>query len=197
MDDPASGLASGVSGTAQAVLCGVFLVAGVSKLRAVSDLRLTLARLGVGRTSFFAAALIVSELGTVAGLAVRPAAAWPRFMVAVLALAFTAAGVRALRSKREVTCACFGTLRGGALGWRQIGLLPLWLSLAAIAQWHPPSWAPETGLLGLASLMLVMAGREILHAAPTFVRLRGDRVAVAESVSATPWSDSPERSGAT
>ncbi|MGI5286145.1 MauE/DoxX family redox-associated membrane protein [Nonomuraea polychroma] len=165
---------------AQAILIMVFLVAALSKILTHRELGQTIARLGPAALARQGAiAVIVAELLAVAGLATIPSATWPRALIALLALAFAGAGIRALSSGEKIKCGCFGS-GGAVLGWRQVLYLPLWLALAALAEVRPPNWTGEEGLLGLAVALLALAVWKLRAEWRVWRSLREDRLAIPE-----------------
>ena len=162
------------------LLAGVFAFAGLSKAIGLQDFRSTLGRLGINdaRTKPVALGVVAAELLAAAGLLISPAQTWPRMLVAALAIAFALAGLTALRTEEPIDCNCFGNLRQGFLGWRQVVLLPCWLLLATLAQWSPPTWSARQGLVALTSLALAVAYWQVLRAVPAWRALRGDRLAL-------------------
>jgi hypothetical protein len=150
---------------AQLALAGVLLWAALAKTTLTGKLRETIRGLPLGRLNRRPAQvhllvqalpplLITAELLAATGLLLLPAAAWPRALVLVLALAFAAAGVLAARSGATIRCNCFGGDRDTVLGLRQLRLLPLWATALAIAQWQPPHWSARTGLALFCCLVL-------------------------------------------
>jgi hypothetical protein len=127
-----------------------------------------------------AVGVITTEFVAAVGLAISPAALWPRTLIVVLAVAFALAGLKALVARERIDCNCLGNVREGLLGWRQIVLLPCWLLLAAMAQLRPPTWDTGQGLLGLAAFVLVLAYWQLLGLVPGWRTLRGDRIALDE-----------------
>jgi uncharacterized membrane protein YphA (DoxX/SURF4 family) len=168
------------SAGAHIALAAVFLLAGLSKVLNLGALGQTLGQLGVRRSLArpLAVAIVVAELGAALGLLLLPAAPWPRALVAALTLGFAAAGIAAVASRRSVACTCFGNARSGRLGWRQVWLLPLWLGLAALAQWRPPTWGWRHGLLGLAAVLLGLHAWRLPRELRLWRELRADRLAI-------------------
>jgi hypothetical protein len=162
------------------LLAVVFAAAGLAKAIGVRDFRWTLERLGVKEAHSRPVALgvVAAELLAAAGLLISPALTWPRVLVAALAVAFAVAGVKALRAEEPIGCNCFGNLRQGLLGWRQVVLLPCWLLLTAMAQWSPPRWSASQGLVALTAIVLAVAYRQVLRAIPVWRALRSDRLAL-------------------
>jgi hypothetical protein len=66
------------------------------------------------------------------------------------------------------------------LGWRQVALLPVWLGLAAMAQWQPPQWGVTGGLIAVLAILL---GYVVVLRLRPFLKLvgvlRGNRIAIA------------------
>lgn len=172
---------SGVAGVVgQGALIAIFSVAALSKILTHRDLTRTISQLGLGSVARPAALIVIgAELLAVTALAIMPSWSWPRVLVALLALSFAGAGIRALGFEEKIRCGCFGG-GGAALGWRQVLYLPLWLSLAAVAQYAPPSWSADEGLAGLAALLLVLAAWKLLAEVRLWRVLRGDRMATPE-----------------
>lgn len=164
----------------QAILATVFTVAALSKVLELPDLQRTLERLGTRQTSSRPAALglVTIEFVTGVALASAPLMAWPRVLVVALAVAFAAAGVKALLTKQQISCSCFGPMRPGLLGWRQIVLLPCWIALAVLASLGPPDWSISEGLLGLATVLSGLTLCRIPAQLHLWRELRADRVAL-------------------
>jgi Methylamine utilisation protein MauE len=175
-----------VGAAAQFLLAGTFLFASLSKVLTVGTLRETVERLGV-RSSVaapVAVGVLAAELLAGIGLLLRPGDPGPRILAVVLVAAFAGAGIRALVRGERIPCACFGGDRGEALGWTQIRRLGLWLPLLAVAQWRPPPWTAQEGLLLLAVLLLGLAWLRLPAPVRRWRRLRGDRLAIAEGLQA-------------
>lgn len=162
------------------LLAGAFALAGLSKAIAIRDFRWTLERLGFreAHTGPAAVGVVGAELLAAAGLLIQPAQAWPRWLVAALAVAFALAGAKALKAAEPIDCNCFGSVGRGFLGWRQIVLLPCWLVLLAMAQRSSPSWSVRQGLSLLAILILAVAYWQVLRGVPVWRRVRGERRAL-------------------
>lgn len=171
-----------LGGAAQLVLATVFVHAATAKLRSPADLRRTLERLGVwpALAGGLAASVIAAELAAGLGLLAVPSSPWPRVLVVLLGFGFAAAGLAALASRQQIACACFGGSRPGRLGWRQVAWLPVWLALAAMAQWRPPGWSLEQGLLGVSLLALGLLAWQLPAELRIWRQLRGDRLAVGD-----------------
>lgn len=170
--------AAGVVG--QGALIAIFLIAALSKILTHRDLTQTISKLGLGTLARPATLLVIgAESLAVAGLTVLPGQTWPRALVALLALSFAGAGIRALGVKEKIRCGCFGGGRA-VLGWRQVMYLPLWLGLAALAEYAPPAWNADEGLAGLASLLLALVAWKLLAEVRLWRVLRGDRMVIPE-----------------
>ncbi len=166
---------------AQLTLASVLLLAGFSKVVTPRELRQVLVRLGLANPLAGAATALVitAEIAAGAALLIVPAQAWPRALTLVLAAGFAGAGAVALLRRERIACHCFGAIGSGALGRRQLALLPAWLLVTAPAQWQPPTWEPEVGLLLVSTALLVLAALQV----PRERRLRSEvthaRVALA------------------
>ncbi|MFI6323374.1 MauE/DoxX family redox-associated membrane protein [Nonomuraea sp. NPDC050556] len=164
----------------QGALVAIFLVAALSKILTHRDLTQTIAKLGPGAAARPATLLVIgAELLAVVGLTVLPGQTWPRVLIALLALCFAGAGIRALGVKEKIRCGCFGGGRA-VLGWRQVMYLPLWLGLAALAEYASPAWSVDEGLAGLAGLLLVLVAWKLLAEVRLWRVLRGDRLVIPE-----------------
>jgi hypothetical protein len=161
-------------------LAGVFAFAGLTKAIGMRDFRWTLERLGIdeAHTAQVGLGVVGAELVAAVGLLISPAQTWPRMLVAALAVTFAFAGLTALKAKERIDCNCFGNLRRGFLGWRQVVLLPCLLLFAAMGQWHSPTWSARQGVLGLTSLVLAVACWQVFQAVPAWRALRADRLAL-------------------
>jgi methylamine utilization protein MauE len=169
--------------TAQLLLAVVFLWAALAKAPTVSALAGTIERLGIAAPAAraLAPAVVGAEAVTALGLFLQPGSWWPRAAVALLAVLFAAAGAVALVTGRRVACRCLGGGGRGRLGRGQLYLLPVWLGLAALAQWGTPGWSVDQGLFLLATVLIgVMAWRLRVHW-PAIWAVRADRLAIASS----------------
>lgn len=170
-------MTSSVAGiVGQGALIAIFLVAALSKILTHRALTQTVSKLGFGAIARPAALILIgAELLAVTAMTIMPSATWPRGLVVLLALSFAGAGIRALGVGEKIKCGCFG--RGGAaLGWRQVLYLPLWLGLAAAAEFAPPSWSADEGLAGLAALLLALVAWKLLAEVRLWRVLRDDRM---------------------
>jgi hypothetical protein len=174
-DVPLLGLA------AQLALASVLLLAGFSKVVRPRDLRQVLVDLGLANRLAGAATAVViaTEIAAGGALLTLPAQAWPRAVALVLAAGFADAGAIALLRRERIVCHCFGSLGSGSLGRRQIALLPVWLLLAGLAQWRPPDWGAETGLLLVSIVLLALAAMEIPRERRLRSKVTNARVALA------------------
>jgi hypothetical protein len=177
-----------LSPASQALLAGVLTFAALAKTLALREVVGTLESLGARRVSALpaAAGVAAAELAAGVSLLVAPAQPWPRVLVVALAVAFAAAGLRAVLTQQHIACNCFGNLRREILGWRQVALLPCWLALTATAQAHPPAWGPRQGLLGLAVLLAGLACARLPRELRLWHRLRGNRLAIEEGFQPPP-----------
>ncbi|MFJ2029147.1 MauE/DoxX family redox-associated membrane protein [Streptosporangium sp. NPDC087985] len=179
-------LADVLGGAAQIALIAIFMVAALSKILTFRDLGRTIGRLGLTAVAGNAAiAVIMAELLAVTGLAVLPAATWPRVLITLLAAAFAGAGIRALGIKEKIKCGCFGN-GGAVLGWRQVLYLPLWLALAALAEAGAPGWNGEQGLAGLSALLLALVAWKLFAELRVWRPLREDRMVIPEPTKPNP-----------
>lgn len=165
---------------AQLTLAAVFLWASLAKLSATGRLSDTIGRLGVpaGLATAAAPSLVALEVAAAVGLIIGPAWWWPRVLAVLLATSFAVAGTVAVATRRTIACHCFGSVGDGVLGWRQVGLLPLWLGLAALAQrWHV-AWGVDDGLGVLVVVLLALTAVRLPGHVRTVRTLRADRVAM-------------------
>jgi hypothetical protein len=169
-----------VATAAQLVLITIFLWAALSKARAPEGSRATMLQLGLtpALTRLAAPTLVATEFICALGLALAPATWWPRALVAALAISFSAAGLVAVATRRRISCNCFGSVGSTRLGWRQVFLMPVWLGLAAIAQWQHPIWSLQQALLILASLLLALVAIHLPRELRILRTLQGDRLAI-------------------
>lgn len=179
-----------LSAASQVVLATAFTVAALSKVLGLPDLRRTLEHLGIREALSrpTAVGLVVIELVIGVALVAAPLELWPRVVVTALAATFAGAGITALLTKRQISCSCFGTMRPGRLGWRQIALLPCWLALVVVASLNPPDWSRGEGLLGLAAVSSGLVCCRIPVQLRLWCQLRRDRTALQDSwgLSASP-----------
>lgn len=166
------------------VLAAVLLGSAAAKVPATAEFASTIRRLGFASPAagLLAPSVIVAELVAALGLLLSAESSWPLALVISLALAFAAAGLRALTLSEPVACTCFGGFgRSSRLGPRQVLALPVWLTLAALARFHRPPWSPEVSLQISAWLALVIAGCYLSGAKRVWPRIRGDRIAIRQS----------------
>lgn len=166
---------------AQVCLAVVLLLAGFSKAVKPRELRHVLVRLGLaGRAASGAAGLVIgAEITVGVALLALPAQLWPRAAALALAAGFAGAGTVALLRREPIACHCFGSLGSGSLGRRQVVLFPVWLLLAGLAQWQPPAWKMEVGLLLVSFVLLALAGLQVPRERRLRSKVAGARVALA------------------
>lgn len=164
----------------QILLAGAFMLGSLSKVLAVRNFQTTLISLGLGETLAkpAAAGVIVLEFIIGLSLVLVPSRPWPRIVVAVLAIGFAVAGVAALRTKRRISCNCFGSVWRGVLGWRQLALLPVWLILVVLAQLRPPTWRSDHVFLGLAVLLSALVWWQLVRELKLWHEMRQERLAL-------------------
>lgn len=149
--------------------CAVVAWAGLEKIRAPFSLAATIRALGVPPHFAAIAALIVpiAELVTVIFVVTGAPAYLPATLFAVLGTAFAAAGLRAMGSRTEIPCACFG-ISERRLGWPQAAALPLWL-LAAWSVTNLPAFdlraRLETSAAAIVALTVIRALTVVRHSA--------------------------------
>ena len=142
------------------IACAVLMWAGLEKIRSPSSLAASIQALGgPPRFATIAAVIVpVAELATVTFVVAGVSPYLPAALFAVLGVAFATAGARAMQSRAEVACACFGTSER-RLGWPQLAGLPLWL-LAAWSVIHMPAFGLRERLgCAAAAIVLLTAGR--------------------------------------
>jgi hypothetical protein len=172
-------MTSSVAGVVgQGALIAIFLVAALSKVLTNRALTQTISKLGFSAIARPVALIVIgAELLAVTAMTIMPSATWPRALFALLALSFAGAGILALGAEEKIKCGCFGG-GGAALGWRQVLYLPLWLGLAAAAEFAPPSWSVDEGLAGLAALLLALVAWKLLAEVRLWRVLRSDRMVI-------------------
>lgn len=161
------------------IACAVLAWAGLEKIRAPFSLAPTVRALG-GPPRFAAiAALVVpiAELVTVIVVATGAPAYLPATLFAVLGAAFAAAGLRAMGSRTEVPCACFG-ISERKLGWPQVAALPLWL-IAAWSVTDLPAFGLRARLETGAAAMVLLTVSRALSVVRHSAAARSDRRAFA------------------
>jgi methylamine utilization protein MauE len=166
---------------AQLALAALFALAALNKTTDFRSFVDVIAKVGskpVARP--LAGAVLTGEGAAALGLMVVPGSNWPRFLIAGLAVAFAAAGLRARLAGKRIACHCFGGAGKSTLGLRQVALLPCWLALAAIATAWPPAWHWQPGLLGFAWLVTALAVRRLPAEWRAFKQVQGERLAVIE-----------------
>lgn len=164
---------------AQLVLAFVFTLSALAKASRPSKFVTTFEQLGLASqlAVWAAGSVITGELVVGVALGVGPMLVWPRAMGGVLAAGFAGAGVWALRSRRRVSCYCFGPGQHRELGKRQVAALPGWLALCLLAQILRPSWPAALGWIVLALMLLMAAAVRLIGAWPLWRELRFDRIA--------------------
>lgn len=149
--------------------CAVLAWAGLEKIRAPFSLAATVRALGAPPRFAAIAAFIVpvAELVTVILVVAGGPAYLPATLFAVLGAAFAAAGLRAIGSRTEIPCACFG-ISERRLGWPQVAALPLWL-LAAWSVIDLPAFGLrarlETSAAAIVALTVIRALSVVRHSA--------------------------------
>ena len=138
-------VAAGSATAARVVLAAVFALSGASKLAAARDFRAGLRALEVPERLVPPVARLWPALELAAAALVLPLGFTRSGAIAALVLLTLATVViwRAVREGRAVSCACFGRLSGGTLGWRTVvrngalAALALWLATAATPGTNP------------------------------------------------------------
>lgn len=159
--------------------CAVLLWAGLEKARDRRPLASTLAGLGVSRrlADIGSIAVPAAELATVAIII----AGGPRYLggtfLIVLGASFAAAGALSKLTRRQVTCACFGST-ASELGWRQPAALPLWL-ITGWAVTRLPNVAVRDRLAFLAIGSVAITVLRAVAAVRSGMAARADRRAMA------------------
>ncbi|MDO5499290.1 MAG: MauE/DoxX family redox-associated membrane protein [Propionibacteriaceae bacterium] len=100
-------------------------------------------------------------------------------LVAVLGVAFAAAGAIALVRRERIVCNCFGARTDGKdrhLGWTHVALLPVWLIAAAVIATPRPTGAPVVEAATLLVMVAVALGRAAGTAVRALGRLRHERL---------------------
>jgi hypothetical protein len=161
------------------IACAVLVWAGLEKIRAPSSLAATVRALGGPPRFATISALIVpiAELVTVILVVAGAPAYLPAALFAVLGTAFAAAGLRAIGSRTEIPCACFGVSER-KLGWPQVAVLPLWL-LAAWSVIHMPAFGLRARLETSAVAIVLLTVSRAVSAVRHSVAARRDRRAFA------------------
>ncbi len=135
----------------QLVASAVLLVAGAQKLAGPRRFAGTLRALGLPGVPVLARAVPLLEVTAAVLLLTRVAPIVAAALTAALGLGFGAAGLMAMRSRSRIACACFGPLDGGALGVRQVALVPAWWLVAAGAL-YLPSIGGTAGIVALVAI---------------------------------------------
>jgi hypothetical protein len=166
------------SGARVLVVC-LLLTSALEKLRSGAEFRQAIRTLGVRPVGLWWLVLCGAELAT-AALMVAAVPSWlPAVAVLGLGTVFALAGVRAIRMRADVACACFGRLaERSRLGRRQILALPLWAALAGAVLLWTPGTADQRSAVILSGVLviLVVTGARLARAAS---RARADRTALA------------------
>jgi uncharacterized membrane protein YphA (DoxX/SURF4 family) len=119
------------------LVAAILLTSGLAKLRSPHAFTATLQALGLPAPRLWWAIICTAEVG--AAIAAVAGPSWLAApLVAVLAIAFAGAGLKAMASGQSISCACFGGQKPSRLGHRQVAALPLWaLAVAAVGMWQP------------------------------------------------------------
>jgi hypothetical protein len=156
-------------------MASVLLGAALEKARHLSSFASSLRELGLNRAVTAAAAgAIALELIVSLAIVFRPHSSIAAGGVAVLAIAFAAAGIVAMRQPGSIRCHCFGAHGSGTLGKNQLYAFPFWLAGAALLWSQPPvpaGWRPAM----FAAVGLTLAAVRGWSAVSEALRARGDR----------------------
>lgn len=144
----------------QAVLATVLLVAGLGKARSVDDFAAVIRRhelvppsWALPIASFILAVEVFLGLGLMFGVAVAPASIGS----GVLFVGFAAVTTRAVITRRQVACGCFGVADRAPLTWRApvrslfLAGLSAVLAILALA-----GWATPIGVSALATIAVLL-----------------------------------------
>jgi hypothetical protein len=160
------------------VVAVMLATSALEKLRAPDTFFGVLRDLGLVRIRWWWLAVCLTELLVAVLLLTSTPSAYLAAAVAVLGLAFAAAGTRALLLGKEIRCACFGHAGRGPLGWAQLLVLPLWLAAAyAVYSWTPATTEQQAALL--ASVMVLLPAIRAFPVARAVMAAREDRRAMA------------------
>lgn len=162
---------------------GILLWAGLEKVRVNSAFARTLDDLHFPRhfSELTRFAVPVSEILVASALLLVPSAAWPRYGMLALAVAFAVAGALGLRSGGAISCTCFGLTGRSVLGWRQLIALPGWALAFIVLERQTPVWSLQDGSGRLAALAMILAATRGLFVARAAMSARGDRRALNEA----------------
>lgn len=114
-----------VLGIVQVCAALILVTAGIGKLAVPRDFGATVRDLGAPvRLVTLTLPLLEIVAGTL--IVADPTSVVTAVLSGGLVCAFAWAGGTALVRRRLMVCSCFGGLSRGALGWRQVALLPAW-----------------------------------------------------------------------
>lgn len=167
-----------IGAAARAFVLAVLAISGLEKARAPQRFRTVITQLGLRPASGLAATVCAGEL-VVAALMVVAVPGWlSAAAVAALGTVFAAVGVRTMRQRARIRCACFGALgRERDLGWRQLALWPAWLVTAAgVALWIPVAAVERMTVVTVAVVAMTAVYTSLVVRAMT--RARADRTAL-------------------
>lgn len=166
-------------------MAAVLLRAGLGKVRHPGDLATTMVRLGVPRRTarHAAVAVVIAEFATAIALVFRPDAGLTQIAIVFLAVAFAAAGLRAIGLDERIACNCFGS-GSGDLGLRQVVMLIPWMAAAAILRLGAPALAAQDGAAWFAAIAAGIAALEAAGVVRAMREGRDDRQSAEEMI---PW----------
>lgn len=148
-----------IGASAQLLLLGAFGWSALQKAVPGRSVRPVLSQMGFGPALARIVAYCVVALEGAAAviLALAPGEVFAYLIVLALAVSFAAAGGWALVAGRHVQCGCFGAQHDRPLGRWQIGLLPVWLGLCAVASAWVEPWSAQAGAAVLAWFVIAAA----------------------------------------
>jgi uncharacterized membrane protein YphA (DoxX/SURF4 family)/peroxiredoxin len=156
------------------LLAGVFLVAGVAKLRDRDGSRQALEDFGVPDSLARPAGLLlpVAEIAIAAALIVPPSARWGALAAAALLAVFVLAIANALAHGRAPDCHCFGQIHSEPAGWSTLARNGLLIALAAVVAAFGPGPALDGWIDERSGPELAAAGATLAVAAIAAVLVR-------------------------
>ncbi|MFC5922889.1 MauE/DoxX family redox-associated membrane protein [Micromonospora vulcania] len=146
------------------VAAAVLLYTAGQKLVAPTAFRRTLVALRMPRPRVLSVLVSGAELSTAVLLLTAPHSGVTASLVIALGASFAGAATIALARGESVRCACFGGGSEAKLGWTQLALLPIWLTVAWAAHGDSSNFlvGPDGVALTALVLCLVTVVRQLL-----------------------------------
>lgn len=165
----------------QVLVAMLFVWAGASKFAQPGPIRTTISALRMPWSPALDLALVPAlgscEIAAGLALLLLPGRWVTAILISGLACLFGAAALLAIIRHVRVECACFGSSASAPLGWRQLGLLPVWLAVAASVITIPSALPEDRPALAFIALTIGTI-RALWTLLPLYVEHRAQRIAI-------------------